>query len=358
MNKQKSILGTYMPRFKLNKLPPMVNGEQLKEKMHLLTKFSVFSEEKEFSLTYLGGITNHGLKDESRSLFIRIPGAHSHHLVDRAAELDTLQKLANIGFYPPVIEAYSEGELMGYKVESFIDGETLQFAEFSQHQFEVLPNLKELHDSSVALIREFNIFDRLILMYETLVSHEINCLPFLSHGGIENMSIENIKSYIDELKVSKERLFPYHIALAPCHNDITPTNFIKLKDQINGRKYQMIDWEYAGMNDKMYDLAIMAAMLGHAPGEQTQLVLAYFNSSNVQEYDEEIKRVKFYVPLVKLYYSLWSNLQVCMCNESSSISELKNGWGPGSLSTFLDQYHSENYQELISSAFGHKRSFR
>lgn len=347
-----------MSRFKLNQLPPMVNSEQLKEKMHLLTTFSVFSEQREFSFTYLGGITNHGLKDESRSLFIRIPGADSHHLVDRAAELDTLQKLANIGFYPPVIEAYSEGELKGYKVESFIEGETLQFADFSQHQFEVLPILKELHDSSVPLIREFNIFDRLILMYETLVSHDIKFLPFLSHGGIENMPIENIKLYIDELQVIKERLFPYPIVLSPCHNDITPTNFIKLKDQVNGRKYQMIDWEYAGMNDKMYDLAIMAAMLGLAPEDQTQLVLTYFNSSNVQEYDEEIKRVQFYVPLVKLYYSLWSTLQVCMCNESSSISELKNGWGPGSLSTFLDQYHSENYQELINGSFGNRCSLR
>lgn len=346
-----------MPQFKLSQLPPAVNAQQLDEKMRLLTKLRVYSGQEEVMLAYLGGITNHGLKDVNRNLFIRIPGADSHHLVDREAELDTLRQLTEIGFYPPIIEAYSEGELKGYKVESFIDGETLQFSDFSQHQFEVLPILKELHDSSVVLIREFNIFDKLILMYETLVTHEIKFLPFLSHGEIENIPIEDIKFYIDELQVSKERLFPYHIALSPCHNDITPTNFIKLKAQINGRKYQMIDLEYAGMNDKMYDLAIMAAMLGLLPDEQTQLVLTYFNSSSVQEYDEEIKRVKFYVPLVKLYYSLWSTLQVCMCNESSSILELKNGWGPGSLSTFLDQYHSENYQELISSSFGHKSSF-
>lgn len=346
-----------MMRFKLIQLPPTVNAQQLVEKTRSLEKLRVFSGQEEVMLAYLGGITNHGLKDANRNLFIRIPGADSHHLVDREAELDTLRQLAEVGFYPPVIEAYSEGELKGYKVESFIDGETLQFADFSKHQFEVLPILKELHDSSIVLIREFNIFDRLILMHETLVSNEINFLPFLSHGGIENMPIETVKSYIDELQVTKERLFPYHIALSPCHNDITPTNFIKLKAQINGRKYQMIDWEYAGMNDKMYDLAIMAAMLGLAPEEQTQLVLTYFNSSNDHEYDEEIKRVKFYVPLVKLYYSLWSTLQVCMCNESSSISELKNGWGPGSLTAFLEQYHSENYQELIGSSFEHKSSF-
>ena len=340
-----------MPKFKLIQLPSAVNARQLIKKMRLLTKLRVYSGQEKVTLAYLGGITNHGLKDANRNLFIRIPGADSHHLVDREAELDTLRQLAEAGFYPPIIEAYSDGELKGYKVESFIDGETLQFVNFAQHQFEVLPILKELHDSNVSLISEFNIFDKLILMYETLVRHQIKFLPFLSRDGIENMPIENIRSYIDELQVSKEGLFPYPIALSPCHNDITPTNFIKIKTPIKGRKYQMIDWEYAGMNDKMYDLAIMAAMLGLDPGEQIQLVLRYFNTSDVQDYDEEIKRVKFYVPLVKLYYSLWSTLQVCMGNESSSISELKTGWGPGSLSTFLDQYHSDYYQELISRSF-------
>ncbi len=344
-----------MPRFKLSQLPPHVNTQQLIEKIRLLTECKVYSDsEEEVTLTYLGGITNHGLKDESRGLFIRIPGADSDHLVDREAELDTLRQLAEVGMYPLIIEAYSEGELKGYKIEFFIDGETLQFADFSQHQFAVLPILKELHDSKLVLINEFNIFDRFILMYETLVAHDVEFLPLLSHGEIENIPIEDIKSYIDELKESKERLFPYHVVLSPCHNDITPTNFIKLKTQINGRKYQMIDWEYAGMNDKMYDLASIAAMLGLVPDEQTQLVLNYFNNSHAQQYDEEIKRVKFYVPLVKLYYSLWSTLQVCMCNESSSILELRNGWGPGSLSTFLEQYHSESYQELISNPLRHK----
>lgn len=347
-----------MLRFKLNHVPKAVNAQGLNEKMRLLTKLEVYSEQDEIILDYMGGITNHALKDTNRSLFIRIPGADSHQLVDREAELDTLRQLTEIGLYPPIIEAYSEGELKGYKIESIIDGDTLQFSDFSLHQFEVLPILKELHDSSVVLIREFNIFDKLILMYETLVNHNIQFLHFLSQGRIKNKPIEDIKSYIDELIAHKERLFPYPIALSPCHNDITPTNFIKLKTQINGRKYQMIDWEYAGMNDKIYDLAIIAAMLGLFPSEQTKLVLAYFNSNNVEAYDEEIKRIKFYVPLVKLYYSLWSTLQVCMCNESSSIAELRSGWGPESLSMFLDQYHSESYQELIHGSFERRNSFQ
>ena len=39
--------------------------------------------------------------------------------------------------------------------------------------------------------------------------------------------------------------------LVPSHNDTVPENFIK---DINGRLY-LIDWEYSGLNDEMWDLA-------------------------------------------------------------------------------------------------------
>lgn len=187
-------------------------------------------------------------------------------------------------------------------------------------------------------------------MCEALISEGKADLPFLSGDKIKNMLIDEVKKYIHVLRTSKAILFPYSVALSPCHNDITPTNFIKLKHPINGRKYQLIDWEYAGMNDRMYDLAGIAAMLSMDLSEPECLVLYYFNSTDAQQYAEEIKRVKFYMPIVKLYYAVWATLQVSTGNESTSIDELKNGWGPGSLTVFLNQYHSQSYQALINIA--------
>ena len=304
----------------------------------------------EVTLSYLGGITNHGLKDNDRNLFIRIPGENSALLVDRDAELDTLTKLVHHGLYPPVIEAYSKGELAGYKIEHFIEGETLQFDTFHLHQTLVLPTLKELHNSSIQFVNEFNIFTRLNGMIATLRFNEINSISYLNTGRLSSIPLECLEHYIDELQDKMARLFPYEIALSPCHNDITPTNFIKLKHPIHHRFYQMIDWEYAGMNDKMYDVAMLAAMLGFTYEQQAGFVLSYFDSIDEELYAEEIKRVRFYVPLVKLYYGLWAALQVAMCNESSSIDELRSGWGPQSITVFLEQYHSSSYQELLCSS--------
>ena len=328
-------------------IPSSVQRERLDGKVFSLEKMTFFAPVEKVTLSYLGGITNHGLKDDERNLFVRIPGEKSELLVDRDAELDTLTKLAIRGLYPPVIEAYSKGELAGYKIEHFIEGETLQFDTFHLYQTVVLPTLKELHDSGIQFVNEFNIFTRLNVMIETLRFNEINTIPYFNAEHLSSMPLESIKRYIDELQDKMARLFPYEIELSPCHNDITPTNFIKLKYPIHRRSYQMIDWEYAGMNDRMYDVAMLAAMLGLTPEQQAGLVLNYFNSTNEERYVEEIKRVRFYTPLVKLYYGLWAALQVAMCNESSSIDELRSGWGPQSINVFLDQYHSDDYQELL-----------
>ena len=231
----------------------------------------------------------------------------------------TLQQIQHIGLYSPLIEEYAEGELAGYKVEEFIAGNTLQFDSFHSHQINVLPLLKSLHDTRISLPNTFNIFDKLSLMSEILSELGLEQIPFLLEGGVELMPIAEVDEYIYTLQRCKDRLFPYLDTpeyLYPCHNDITPTNFIKRSRPLNGQDYQMLDFEYAGMNDNMYDLAIIAAMQALTPEQQASLVIQYFQSAdeNRTEYTEEIKRVQFYAPIVKLYYALWSTLQVHMGN--------------------------------------------
>lgn len=339
-----------MLKINLLGIPSHTPRQQLDEKILSIAKMNVFSQAKTVTLSYLGGITNYGLQDRERNLFIRIPGNHSDLLVDRIAELDTLQKLASHNLYPPLVEAYSEGELAGYKIEHFIEGETLQFDSFYLHQKLVLPSLKNLHDSNLKFLNEFNIFARLYYMLEILKTHEIHTIPYFDSGQLSELRLEKIRSYVDELQNKMASLFPYVIQLSPCHNDITPINIIKLNNPTYNRFYQIIDWEYAGMNDEMYDLAMLAAMLGLSPAQQIEFVLNYFDSSDKEQYVEEIKRVRFYTPLVKLYYGIWAALQIALGNESSSTEELKSGWGPLSITVFLEQYQANDYQDLLHSS--------
>ncbi|MFC3908044.1 phosphotransferase [Legionella dresdenensis] len=340
-----------MPKIRISNLPSGISEKQLKKSLSLLNRTRFFKSAEQITLSYLGGITNHGLKDNTRNLFIRVPGRDSGHLIDRRAEADTITKLVSHSLYPGGGEVYSEGEMSGYKVEPFIEGETLQFDTFHMHQQQVLPVLKQLHDSNIEFNNEFNIFTRLNLMSDTLQVNGIQAVPCFADGHLSSIALDKIKVHIEELHRKMSQLFCKQIALSPCHNDITPTNFIKLASPVAGRNYQIIDWEYAGMNDRMYDLAILAAMSELTFEQQTAFALSYFNSQDEELYAEEIKRLQFYTPLVKLYYGLWSALQIAMCNESTSINELREGWGPQSISVFLEQYHSDEYQAIINGEY-------
>ncbi len=335
-------------RFTLINLPVGVSVERRSEIERCLAALKLYAQEADVELEYVGGITNHGFRDRQRNLFIRVPGLNSHLLVDRAEELHTLQQLKEQNFYTPtIIEAYCTGDLKGYKVERFLAGETLQFDNFHLHQSNALSVLKSFHDhAQIALNCTFNIFDKLIVMQGILIDLGVTQLPFLTQDGIENMPMETITAYITELQETCDTLFPYLGTpefLSSCHNDITPYNFMKF-----AQTYCMIDFEYAAKNDKMYDLAILAAMCGLDPNAQAALVLQYFND-DTENYSEEIRRVQFYTPLVKLYYGIWATLQVHMGNESNERLQLIEGWGPASLTEFIKQFESDHYQDLILS---------
>lgn len=338
-----------MPKFEIKDVPDLVSKEALLLALKPLEQFDVFADKSNIVLTYLGGITNHGLKASDLGLFVRVPGPNSDLFIDRQEELKNMAKLADAGFYPRVLEAYATGALKGYKVEPLIAGETLQFADFHKHQFEVLGLLKSLHDSSIQFERNYDIFEKLNQMCEALQSRGVMALPYLIRDGMQAKPIDEVRAIIDELQYKRDKLCA-DVELVPCHNDITPTNFIEHAVPVNGQNYQLIDWEYAGMNDPMYDVAGIAAMLGMSLEASADLTLHYFQSADKARHAEEIARVQFYLPIVKLYYAVWATLQVTTGNASSSIEELRSGWGPGSLTVFLEHYTSDAYQALLLDA--------
>ena len=64
----------------------------------------------------------------------------------------------------------------------------------------------------------------------------------------------------------------------PCHNDLLNANFIRSPDGI-----RIVDWEYAGMGDRFFDLANFA--VNHElddPGESA-LLTAYFGEARPRD---------------------------------------------------------------------------
>jgi len=63
----------------------------------------------------------------------------------------------------------------------------------------------------------------------------------------------------------------------PCHNDLLPANFLH-----DGDRIRIVDWEYAGMGDRFFDLGNLAVNNEFGPQDEERLIEAYFGAPSAQ----------------------------------------------------------------------------
>jgi thiamine kinase-like enzyme len=81
-------------------------------------------------------------------------------------------------------------------------------------------------------------------------------------------SYERIKALAERIEAALTG--PEHVPV-PCHNDLLTANFVK-----DGRQVCIVDWEYAGMNDRYFDLGNLSVNNGFGPDEDRALLELYF----------------------------------------------------------------------------------
>jgi len=91
------------------------------------------------------------------------------------------------------------------------------------------------------------------------------------------------------------------VALVPCHNDPWPGNLL----DANGRIY-LIDWEYSGMNDPMWDLANLSVEAGFGPEQDRAMMEAYHGTGLSQAL---CSRLEIYKAMSDLHWSVWGFVQ-------------------------------------------------
>ena len=204
-----------------------------------------------------GGITNRNFRVEAdgRSYVLRIGGKDTEVLgIDRRAEFRAASVAASLGVGPEVV-AFVEPE--GYLVTRFIEGTPAPPEEI--RRTEVLDEeaglLRRVHEGPVVPAR-FDSF-RVVEAYRASA---------IAYGVDVPAAYDEAKGIADRIEAG---LGPQ--PTVPCHNDLLNANFIRSPDGI-----RIVDWEYAGMGDRFFDLANFA--VNHElddPGESA-LLTAYF----------------------------------------------------------------------------------
>ena len=93
------------------------------------------------------------------------------------------------------------------------------------------------------------------------------------------------------------------------HNDLLADNFILVTDEYR-KKYEkplyIIDWEYAGMGPKYYDLADMFQEILVPRDVELKIVESYCEGKN---FEENLYYCDMFKPFPDIYWFLWSLIQ-------------------------------------------------
>jgi thiamine kinase-like enzyme len=208
-----------------------------------------------------GGITNRNfrLSFGGRECVLRLPGRDTELLgIDRAAERIASQRAAELGIAPPLIAADEDCLVTEFLPGAPIDGDRLR-----QDPSTAAQALRAFHDSGLQLPVRFWVPD-LLVDYAEIVAQRGGTLPAGYRPAQELVArIAGVLPLSDPV---------------PCHNDLLPGNILTTDADLAPVPPDavLVDWEYAGMGHRLFDLGNLAVNNEFETDSQSRLLQAYF----------------------------------------------------------------------------------
>ena len=247
--------------------------------------------QNDYSTQRLGGLTNRVFRiDTGKDRYVlRIPGEGTEDYIDRAVEIHNAKVAAKAGVSAEVIYADSASGVM---LTRCIDGiVTMTPDEFSNRDGAAAragKALKRMHSCG----EEFQFRFELFAMIDDYL------------GILDKQKAELPQGYSDVVKASqpvREALDQNPAALAPCHCDPLCENFLD-----DGERMWIVDWEYSGMNDPLWDLGDLSVEAGFGAAQDLELMRAYCGG---EPSAAEMGRMIIYKAMCDLLWTLWGLIQ-------------------------------------------------
>lgn len=207
-----------------------------------------------------GGITNHNFKVtlDSDSYVLRVGGKDTGLLgIDRSVEHVASRVAAELGIGPE-IAAFVEPE--GYLVTRFIEGNPIPPKEMGRP-----PTIARAAET----LRRIHEGPRIPGRFDSFRVVETYCATAAARGVPIPDAYGRAKELADEIELARGPQ-----PLVPCHNDLLNANFID-----DGERIRIVDWEYAGMGDRFFDLANFSINHEFGDHENEALLAAYFGET-------------------------------------------------------------------------------
>lgn len=204
-----------------------------------------------------GGITNRNFRVRfgDRDCVLRLPGRDTELLgIDRAAERIATERAAALGIAPPLVLADADCLVTEYLPGAPIQGERLR-----RDPATAARALRAFHDCGLQLPARFWV-PELLSGYARLVAERGGTLPAAYRPAQELVArIATVLPLTDPV---------------PCHDDLLPGNILAADAEPD--RAVLVDWEYAGMGHRLFDLGNLAVNNEFENGSRSRLLEAYF----------------------------------------------------------------------------------
>jgi thiamine kinase-like enzyme len=206
-----------------------------------------------------GGITNENFSVTcgSERYFVRLGDDIPVHGVMRFNELAASRAAAAAGLSPEVL-FWEEGVL----VLRFIEGRTLTDEDVRQRAYlsQIVQLVCRCHTE---MPREFRGPVLMFWVFHVLRGYTAS---LLEGGSRMADQLERLQQIVGKLERDVGK-----IQLAFCHNDLLAANWID-----DGERLWLVDWDYAGLNSPLFDLANLATNNGFSDEQEKWLLETYY----------------------------------------------------------------------------------
>jgi thiamine kinase-like enzyme len=210
-----------------------------------------------------GGITNRNYRAcfDGTEVVIRMPGKETSLLgIDREAERAANECAARVGVAPAVLAALTDPPCL---VTEFVAGRELGPEDLREPAAlaEVAASLRAVHACDERLAVSFSTF-RIVETYAERAS---------ARGAAPPPDYETAQATAGRIETALASALQEPVL---CHNDLLAANFLGSEAGI-----RLIDWEYAAMGDRYFDLGNFAVNNGLGAAEEEAFLAAYLGAA-------------------------------------------------------------------------------
>lgn len=268
-----------------------IEAEDIPKIKEVLLK--VFTDGTYSEVLRLGGMTNHSYKvtrSDGSEYVVRIPGEGTEELINRIDERKSTELACKLGIDSEMLYFGDDGT----KVMRFIHEPqpiSEEFMRKKENLQQAAVIFRKLHSCGIDTGVRFEVFE-MVELYERLIKKE-NITMYDDYNEIKD-TVMNIKKAVDAAGIAPK---------VPCHNDSLIGNWVIDK---NGKLY-LIDWEYSGMNEAMWDLSCLSIEAGYTNCNDLELLATYFGRTAKIEEKKRFVAAKLYVDYL---WTLWGLVRI------------------------------------------------